>query len=94
MNKKIALEILESEMLRLRTLDYSVLGEMVGTSNVHEVKGEDGKAYQVDTEVRWDNRVGDDIRVFVSVDDGGLSACSPLTRSFLKARDGRFVGER
>ena len=38
-------------------------------------------------------RPGGNVRVIGSIDDGGWRAFVPLSDSFIKAADGRFVGE-
>jgi hypothetical protein len=42
----------------------------------------------------WDEgRPGGNLRVMVSIDDGGWRAFKPLTEDFIIAPDGSFVGE-
>jgi len=41
----------------------------------------------------WDGDQGGDVCVVGSVDDAGWRAFVPITRSFIKAGDGSFVGE-
>lgn len=49
--------------------------------------------YQVEIQVFWDDRQGGNVRVAGSIDDGAWRAFVPLTRDFIKAPDGSFVGE-
>ncbi len=57
-----------------------------------EVFGPSGTWYQVEVNVFWDDRPGGDVRVMLSIDDGGWRAFVPLTDSFIMAPDGTFVG--
>ena len=59
----------------------------------HEVLGESGAVYQVETQVFWDGPPDDDVRVIASIDDGGWSAFMPMSQDFIMAPDGGFVGE-
>jgi hypothetical protein len=59
----------------------------------HEVTGDSGAIYQVETEVFWDDKAHETIRVFASIDDGGRPAFMPMTAAFILAPDGGFVGE-
>ena len=47
----------------------------------------------VHTTVIWDDEPGGNVRVMVSIDDGGLRAFVPMTESFIKSPSGEFVGE-
>lgn len=58
-----------------------------------ELVAPSGTRYQVEVEAVWDDRKGNNLRVFVEIDDGSLSAFHPLTTDFIVAPDGRFVGE-
>ena len=66
---------------------------LIGHPDTNSVVGEDGKTYQLETQVFWDSKKGGDIRVMVAADDGGFSAFKPLTYDFIMAPDGSFVGE-
>jgi hypothetical protein len=47
----------------------------------------------LEIEAHWDDRKKRTLRVYVAVDDGGLRALMPLTRSFIIAPNGSFIGE-
>jgi len=53
-----------------------------------EVTGPSGKEYQVETLAVWDSKQDGDIRLFVSIDDGGLRAILPMTDGFIMRSDG------
>lgn len=94
MNREIAYGVLHAEMNALRVQPHQKLVEMVGKNIYKEViSGEDGKPYQVEIEVMWDDKPGGNIRVVGSVDDGGWRAFIPLTDDFIMAPNGEFVGE-
>ena len=101
--------MLADEAERLRGLSYTELSGRIPAHPRHvlgiirvleepevescEVTAESGTTYQLESQVIWDGKTGGDIRVLVAVDDGGLSAYSPLTDDFILAPDGSFVGE-
>jgi hypothetical protein len=93
MNKVEAKELLTREITRLRTQTYTQLQQLNGDSQHTETAGPSGKEYQVEIQAWWDDRKQQNLRVMVSIDDGGLRAIVPLTESFIVAPDGSFVGE-
>jgi hypothetical protein len=79
---------------RYRLLGFTL--DLVGDGREtehHELHGPSGAWYQVETLVAWDGEEGGDIRVMVSIDDGGSSAYRPMTDDFIIAPDGSFIGE-
>ncbi len=58
-----------------------------------ERTGLDAATYQLEIEVLWDGPRGGNVRVIGSIDDGRWRAFVPITRSFVKSADGRFMGE-
>jgi hypothetical protein len=93
MDQAIAVEILHDEVERLRALAYEVLVERIGHPECLSKLGRDGCEYVLESEGFWDSRKGGDVRVIVSIEDGGLSSLFPTTEDFIKAPDGSFVGE-
>ncbi|HXE89849.1 MAG TPA: hypothetical protein VNK82_02700 [Terriglobales bacterium] len=94
MNHEIAYGVLHAEMKALRVQPYQNLEEMVGKNMYKEViSGEDGKPYQVEIDVMWDDERGGNLRVLGSVDDGGWRTFIPLTDDFIMGPNGEFVGE-
>jgi hypothetical protein len=67
---------------------YAELVREVGQSRQFEATGRSGTRYQVDVQVRWDDKPNGDIRVLGSIDDGGLRAFAPLTADFILGPDG------
>jgi hypothetical protein len=108
MDRREARRVLSQEIEALRRLSYEELRsrippirrrilfvEIVDEPQVetHEVTGESGTVYQVETQVFWDGRPESDIRILCSIDDGGLAAFLPMTDDFILAPDGTFVDE-
>lgn len=94
MDKKEALQILNSELAKVRSRTYAELSELVGKDPIWaEVTTPTGRRYQTKCVVVWDSGKGGDVRVLGSVDDGGWRAFFPVTMDFIKAPSGTFVGE-
>jgi hypothetical protein len=95
MDKEEARGILAQQIARLRQLSHGDLQRYVKDEEHMEVKGESGAEYQVEVQSLWDEgRPGGNLRVMVSIDDGGLRAIFPLSEDFIIAPDGSFVGEQ
>ena len=93
MNEEIAYALLNAEIQRLGQLTYFELVQRMGTQT-DRLLGEDGKIYQVESEVCWDSTKNQDIRVIVAVDDGGRrSALKPLIAGFIIQREGAVLRE-
>jgi len=91
----MAQAIADQKLNELRKLPYIELKKLLTEGNFATcVTGPDGQEYQMEVDVLWDDRRRrENIRVFASVDGGGVSSFKPLTRSFIMAPDGSFVGE-
>jgi hypothetical protein len=70
------------EDLRERLLDQRVDSDMVGHS---------GERYHLQLEAFFDDSESGDLRVVVSVDDGGLRTVWPVTDSFTITTEGRIT---
>ena len=78
----------------LRREPYGTLVErFLGGPQITELTGTTVKRYQVGTEAVWDSGRHGNLRVVVTVDDGGWRAFVPRTADFIVAPDGSFVGE-
>ena len=95
MDKDEARTLALARVRELREMSWAELRERyLDRDETVEVAGPSGTLYQVETQVFWDAAKEANLRVFVSVDDGGFwSAVSPFLESFIIAPDGRFVGE-
>jgi len=92
MDNQEARSLLDAELTRLRAMTYA--GLRIYFDEQHsELKGPSGKEYQIETLAVWDRMPEDDLRIFVSIDDGGLRAIVPMTDGFIMRPDGSFVGE-
>ena len=94
MNKAEAEAIIDSELAKRREWTYEQLNAIAGApKQSFEVTGASGTTYYVDVYALWDGEVGGPIRLLVTADDGGWRAFLPMSKSFIKAADGSFVGE-
>lgn len=96
MDKQVASALINIAVRELRSRSYADLSAMIGDPQCKEVRGPDGKRYQIECETCWDvSRKRDgNLRVILSIDDGTFtSAFHPMTRSFIMSPDGSFVGE-
>jgi hypothetical protein len=93
MNEQVAYSLIGGCLKELRQRSYHELVALIGRQETRKVVGEDGKEYQLETQVFWDSKAGGDVVVMVSADDGGWRAFKPLVDDFIMASDGSFVGE-
>ncbi len=93
MDKVEARALLDTEINRLRALSYGELRQYMDEEHL-ELTGPSGKQYQVDVLAVWDGGKEGDLRLMVSIDDGGfLAAFRPMTDGFVMTTDGTFIGE-
>jgi len=92
MDKQEARLLLDAELARLRVMTYADLRNYFDEEH-QEMTGPSGKEYQVETLAVWDRTPEGDLRIFVSIDDGGLRAIVPMTDGFIMRPDGSLVGE-
>jgi hypothetical protein len=93
MDHEIARMLRDQELIRLRTSSYQDLLKHIEKTSSTQLNGPDGKQYQIETQVFWDTMRSGNLRVMVSVDDGGLSSLKPLCGDFIISPDGSFIGE-
>lgn len=93
MDKAEARDILSHEEHTQRQRSYADLRELLGKPVTGMRNGLSGTAYQVETHALWDDGVGGNIRVLISIDDRGLRSLMPICTDFIIAQDGSFVGE-
>jgi hypothetical protein len=94
MDKEEATRLLEDALGAFRRESYEQLVRRIGAEPVCiECTGESSTVYQLEFSVVWDGRPGGDVHVLGAIDDGRWRAFVPLTRDFIKAADGSFVGE-
>ncbi len=93
MDKAEAREILSERVNDLRGRSRRELLGYLDNPQTAEIPGRSGQLYQIETEAIWDERPGGNLRVIVSINDGGWRAPVPITDDFIVAPDGSFVGE-
>lgn len=80
MNRQIAELLLGQEMAKARAMGYHKLRDLIdGEPIINEITGPDGKCYQLEVCVFWDNAKNGPIKLIGAVDDGGLRAFFPLS---------------
>jgi len=92
-DKAEANALIREKLATLRNQTRAELERRVGEPEHAEVVAPSGVAYQVETQAMWDDREGENLRVMVSVDDGGWRSFAPLSGDFIVARDGSFIDE-
>lgn len=85
--------VLDQWLAKLRAVPYQELATRVDTVTTDEIARDRERSWQVEVEVLWDDKPDGNIRVMVSIDDGGLRDFVPLTGQFIKSPSGEFVGE-
>ena len=93
MDNDEALAILERHLEQYRRLSFAELLGLLDGPRTFEVVGPGGTTYQLEFEADWDDETRVHLRVSGAIDDGGWRACAPLTRDFIVAPDGSFIGE-
>lgn len=99
MDTEEATRLLAPHVERLRRVPYSDLVRYVDEVEAFEVTGESGTMYNVEIQAFWDSgQKGGNLRVLASIDDGRfrwrfLPVVVPLTKAFIIAPDGSFLGE-
>lgn len=93
MDSQEARTIVAEELRRYRAMSHQELQRLLREQDNFDVRGPSGASYQLEVEAVWDDRPGGNLRVFGHIDDRGLRAFAPLTRDFIMAPDGSFVGE-
>ncbi len=84
MNKVIAKRVLSEAMSPWRDQAYEALAQKVDLEpERYEIEAEDGRQYQVEVEIMWDDKPGGTVRVLGSVDDGGFRAYFPMIECIL-----------
>jgi len=91
-----AREILRDVIKDIKKETYDEIKKYFGSKGVctRVIEGHSGKKYNVEIQAFWDHKPGMNIRVFISIDDGGWQRIiCPITDDFIIAPDGSFIGE-
>ena len=92
MDKREAQDLLQEYVLDLKSRSYQEWKTLIGESAHVEKKGPSGTIYQIEFEVFWDSEARGNIRVMVSIDDGGIiRSIIPLTTSLLISPEGEII---
>ena len=76
-----------------RALSYEQLKGFLGNPVTLTERSPSGVEYQIEIEAVWDDAPDHNLRVLLSIDDGGVRAFAPMMDDFIVGPDGRFVGE-
>jgi hypothetical protein len=93
MDTVAAQRVLNKWLTRLRAVPYRELASRVDSVTTDEVARDSERSWQLEIQVHWDDEPNGNVRVTVSIDDGGLRAFVPMTEDFIKSPSGEFVGE-
>jgi hypothetical protein len=85
--------VIADRLATLRSQTRAKLEQRVGDPEHAEIVAPSGATYQVETQAMWDDTKNGNLRVMVSVDDGGWRSIAPLSDDFIVAPDGSFIGE-
>ena len=88
-----ALGVLSVEAKRYLGRTHAELSSLVEEPHHLEVPGPGAVRYQIEVSATWDDKPGGTLRLFFSIDDGGLRAFAPLTRDALVEPGEAFDGE-
>ena len=84
MNKRDAHLVMGRRVRDLRAQSYAELRDQwLHQADCEQIISESGVEYQVEIEAVWDDEPGTDLRVIVSIDDGGWRAFKPLVDGFI-----------
>ena len=95
MDTQEARQVLKPIVAEFRAKSSAQLAEIpLDRPYVRAVVGPTGKRYQIEIGSLLDDpKHNRNLRVFVSIDDYGWRALSPLTEDFIISPDGVFIGE-
>ena len=92
MNKREATRLLRAEARKLRALPYPQLVDRLADKKLSlETVAPSGATYHIEAEGFWDDRAEHELRVVMSIDDGGLRTLLPITDSFTIAPNGAII---
>jgi len=94
-NEEEATRFADDFLAELRAYDFESLGRRIGEPEWRQIDVTDGITYRAQAQVFWDDDLERrNLRVMVAVDDRSQRfIIRPITRDFIIAPDGSFVGE-
>ena len=88
MDRQEALDLLNPKLEKYRRLSYSELTSRVGDKEFPEAVGPSGVEYQIEIQIRWDDKPDGDVRVMGAIDDGTFrGAFKPVCSDLLVTPD-------
>lgn len=93
MDRNEAQGLLREHLDRYRARSHHELQSLIAAPEVVELVGPSGTRFCIEIVTVWDSKVGGDIRVIGSIDDGGWRAFVPLTDDFIIRPDGTLVSD-
>jgi|RhiMetdeSRZDD1v2_1073273.scaffolds.fasta_scaffold77083_1 hypothetical protein len=92
MNREIARKELHTYLEKFRARSYKELTQLLDEPQRDTVVGEDGTAYEIEVQIRWEKAPGGDVRVVGLIDDKRLvSAILPVSRDFIVTPEGEVL---
>ena len=91
-DKAEAREILEAETWALGQLTYEQLRSTYKSPQAFVRRGSSGVTYQLEVQSFLDDTDTQNLRVLISIDDGGLRAFKPMTTDFIVAPGDAHAG--
>ena len=85
--------LLRQRLDLFRTRSHHELQSLIAEPEVIELVGPSGTRFCIEVLAVWDSKIGGDLRVIGSIDDGGWRAFKPLTDDFIMRRDGTLVSD-
>ena len=93
-NEQEAAAWVATEIERLQRLSYDDLQALEGQRKHLPMETADGKTLGMETQIFWDNRERQNLRVVVDVWDPSKRISRSIVKDdFIRAPDGSFVGE-
>jgi hypothetical protein len=83
MNNEEAKVILDEYLSSYKSRTFNELLELLEEGQQFEVTAPSGKEYQIEIQALWDDNLGGDLRIIISIDDGWWRAYFPLTSGFV-----------
>jgi len=77
MDKVEAYSIIQRELDTYKKQSFSDLTALIGSPQTKEVRGESSTLYQLEVQVNWDDKEGEDLRVVGAIDSLNWYAFSP-----------------
>lgn len=93
MDSNEACVLLRRQLDLYRTRSHHELQSLIAEPEVMELVGPSGTRFCIEILAVWDSKVGGDLRVIGSIDDGGWRAFRPLSDDFIMRRDGTLVSD-